>query len=95
MPCRDEYAESRTAEENIAKLHSVTEMLCSFCQAYEAHPFPNTKMPTKVRKWWAQHKAEDEARQEREKTARKREAEQLQRDRERINNRLAELRKWE
>ncbi len=95
MACRDEFAEQRDAEANIAKLHEVTEMLCSFCKAYEVHAFPNTQMPFKVRKWWAQHKKEDAAREARAAQARNAEKEKLMREQKRICDRLADLRKFE
>jgi len=88
MPCRDDYAESRTSEENIKKLHEVTEMLCSFCKAYEAHSFPNVRMPEKVKQWWEQHKKEDKAREEREKQGRLVQIDRLKQQRRELDNQI-------
>lgn len=90
MPCRDDYAECRNDEENVAKLHNLTEMLCSFCKAFD-NPDDGT-MPARVRQWWNQHKAEDQAREAREKAAADRERQQLLREKKRIIERLSQLR---
>lgn len=55
MPCMDDRSVSRSGED-IAKIHRLTDLLCSACKFLEAL---DSKMPPSVADWWVAHQKTD------------------------------------
>lgn len=63
MPCQSGPSDSEVrAEQKSKHIMELEEMLCSSCRVLEEKDFDFDKNP-QLSKWWAAHKAEDEARE--------------------------------